>query len=140
MILQQQHHRHHHLTTAAVRPLNQPTVVASPLKIPVSQLPHSVQHNLTSWGAGGASKEAGKPGDGKGSSKCAEVKGGVGGPRGGGGGSGQVGGAASIVESEDDVKKDSGGVASSSSEGSPQKRTRLSRKVAASSQPSDMSL
>ena len=32
-----------------IRSLNQPTVVASPLKVPVSQLPHAVQHNLSSW-------------------------------------------------------------------------------------------
>lgn len=143
MILHQQQQQHH-LTAAAVRPLNQPTVVASPLKIPVSQLPHSVQHNLTSWGATGTSKESGKSGEGKGPSKGAEVKGGIGGPRAGGQvGGGQVGGGqvgAAVLESADDVKKDSGGVASASSEGSPQKRTRLSRKAAASAQPGDMSL
>lgn len=40
--------------------MNQPTVVASPLKVPVSQLPHAVKHNL-SMGAGGAKVNAGGP-------------------------------------------------------------------------------
>lgn len=64
---QQQHHHHHqHMPLAAAASLlssssssslrlhgAQPTVVASPLKVPVSQLPQTVKHNLNLGGGGG---------------------------------------------------------------------------------------
>jgi len=143
MILQQQQHVQH--LAAAMRPLNQPTVVASPLKIPVSQLPQSVQHNLTTLGVagGGASGDLGRLGtsggsssnsgsSSSGSSTSREVKGSLSGERGGGPQSGkeeeekgsgrEVGGTGAPV-----------GVAVIASDVSPPKRTRLSRKAAASS-------
>lgn len=58
VVLQQQHIG----TGAGLRTLNQPTVVASPLKVPVSQLPHAVQHNLSSWSGGGGLGEIGRLG------------------------------------------------------------------------------
>ena len=33
-----------------IHALNQPIVLVSPLKVPISQLPHAVQHHLSSWG------------------------------------------------------------------------------------------
>ena len=42
--------------------VNQPTVMASPLKVPVSQLLNSVLHNLSSWGLTRGSAKTGDTG------------------------------------------------------------------------------
>ena len=119
MILQQQQHLQH--LGAAMRPHSQSTVVASPLKIPVSQLPHSVQHNLTSWGVAGG-VVAGEPGRlGTGSVGSAEARVGV---------AESVHGVSGEGE-EGRVAKEGSGVTPPTSDASPPKRTRLSRKAAA---------
>ena len=98
--------------------MNQPTVVASPLKVPVSQLPHAVKHNL-SMGAGGAKVAA------AGATGVPETGGGGE----GGGGAGDVGGKSAVGEVESG-KRESLPPASGTQQAPPPKRIRLTRKSA----------
>ena len=102
------------------------TVVASPLKVPVSQLPHVVKHSLSmasAAGGGGAGKPpepSGEPGRG----------GGLGG--GGGGSEGGVGryegGGAATGETDVGQKREP--LVSPPTSAQPLKRIRLTRKTA----------